>query len=198
MLEPDELKKGWFIIPGIQRGDRVLRQQLLGLETLADRFKGRDVLDLGCAEGLIGRHCADAWKAASVDGVTRVSYEIEEAERQCAGRPMRFLNCDLRKPDQCTLLEKELLPSYHVVLLLSILHKVKDPMRLLEWAVRFARELVVIRLPAPTIDMPRCWPGVHPVRDWMLERFELIGEPETCVEPITRKPEWMGVFKVSG
>jgi len=190
------MKKGWFKIDGVQEGDRTIEQQLLGMETVSTRFNGRNILELGSAEGLIGRHCIDAWGAASVDGVTCVQYEIEEAQRQCVGREMRFFNCDLRKLPQIAVLEKQLRTSYEVVLLLSILHKARDPMRLLEWAVRYASELVVIRLPTPIIDMVRCQPGIHPVGPWMAERFNLIGEPVTCVEPVSGKPEWMGVYEV--
>lgn len=190
------MHKGWFRIDGVQNGDRTAEEQLLGLETIAAEFAGARVLDIGCAEGLIGRHCVDAWGAALVHGVTLPAYEIEEARRQCAGRPMEFFCADLRSPSACQLLEARLLPSYEVVLLLSVLHKVRAPMRLLEWALRFASRTVVIRLPAPIIDMERCRPGVHPVGPWMAERFDLIGEPTTCIEPVSGKPEWMGIYKV--
>jgi len=190
------MHKGWLKIPGVQDGDRTVEEQLLGLDTIADRFRGANVLDLGCAEGLIGRHCVDAWGAASVDGVTSVQYEIDEAQRQCVGRPMQFYRCDLRWPDEIARLEARLRLSYDVLLLLSILHKVRDPMRLLEWVVRYAAGIVVIRLPAPIIDMVRCQPGVHPVGPWMAKRFDLIGEPVTCVEPVSGAPEWMGVYQV--
>lgn len=194
MLEGAAMKKGWFVIDGVQQGDRTIEQQAKGLEAAADRFVGKAVLDLGCAEGLLGRHCVDAYGAAIVDGVTCIQYEIDEAERQCAGKPQHFFLGDLRTKAGTDYLDSVLLPCYDVVLLLSILHKVRDPMRLLEWAVRFATETIIIRLPEPIIDMERCRPGVHPVHPWMLERFGLIAEPETCVEPVSGKPEWMGIY----
>jgi len=190
------LTKGWFQIDGVQAGDRTLESQLKGLEAAADAFRGRTVLDVGCAEGLIGRHCIDAWGARKVDGVTAVQSEIDAAEQLCAGRPMRFLKCDLRRPGEVALLQKKLEPQYDVLLLLSVLHKVWRPMELLSWVTRYARETVIIRLPAPIIDMERCRPGVHPVAPWMAERYDLVSEPETCIEPVTGKPEWMGVYKV--
>lgn len=190
------MQKGWFRIDGVQEGDRTLGQQLLGLEAAADRMKGRTVLDLGCAEGLIGRHCVDAWGASLVDGVTSVEAQIAEAERQCGGRPMHFFRADLSTKSGTDHLDSELLPAYDVVLMLSILHKVVDPMRLLEWAAKFATETVVIRLPEPIIDMARCKPGIHPVHPWMLQRFNLVAEPRTCIEPNTGKPEWMAVYAV--
>jgi SAM-dependent methyltransferase len=197
---PDEdlMHKGWFRIDGVQDGDRTLAQQLLGLETIADEFAGATVLDIGCAEGLIGRHCVDAWGASLVHGVTLPLYELEEARRQCAGRPMTFFQADLRSGVECLDLAAGLLPSYDVLLLLSVLHKVRDPMRLLEWAVQFAGHLVAIRLPAPVIDMDRCRPGVHPVGPWMAERFDVVAEPVTCIEPVTGRPEWMGIYRGRG
>lgn len=189
------MHKGWFQIKGVQAGDRTLESQLLGLEVVAGQFKGRSVLDVGCAEGLIGRHCIDAWGAQSVDGITLPRYEIDTALRLCQGRPQRFFGCDLRKPQDIAALEPQLQMSYDIVLLLSVLHKVKDPMRLLAWAVDYASELVVIRLPEPVINMDRC-PGIHPVHPWMLERFDCIAQPRTCIEPVSGKPEWMGIYRV--
>lgn len=189
------MHKGWFRIPGVQDGDRTLEEQWQGLETVAAEFRGCHVLDLGCAEGLIGRHCVQAWGAVSVDGVTAIQYEIDEALRQCSGLPMKFHLCNLKRPNEVLELEQKLLARYEVVLLLSILHKVPDPMRLLEWAVAKASDLIVVRLPAPVIDMKRCRPGVHPVGPWMRERFDLVAEPVTCVEPVSGKPEWMGIYR---
>lgn len=190
------MHKGWFQVDGVQDGDRTIEQQLLGLETIAALFQGRQVLDLGCAEGLIGRHCVDAWGAAAVDGVTCVDYEIEHARQLCEGRPQRFIKGDLASAQGRRLLVPALKPEYDIVLLLSVLHKARQPMPFLEWAVRFARELVVIRLPAPVINMARCDPGDHPVHPWMLQRFECIGEPATCTEPVSGRAEWMGIYRV--
>lgn len=189
------MHKGWFKIPGVQDGDRTVAEQLLGLETIASRFRGRHVLDLGCGEGLIGRHAVDAWGATLVHGVTAIQYEIDEAMRQCARRPMRFFRADLR--DELAMLERRLQGSYHVVLMLSILHKQRDPLQCLEWATAQATELVVIRLPAPVLVDARSGSVPYAVRDWMNERFTLLGEPVTCIEPVSRKPEWMGVWRVA-
>jgi trans-aconitate methyltransferase len=187
------MHKGWFIIPGVQEGDRTASQQLLGLETIAKQFKGATVLDLGCAEGLIGRHCIDAWDAASVDGVTRIQYEIDEAHKQCKGRPMRFLCGDLGSQAERAALP--LLPKYDIVLALSVLHKVKKPMELLEWACGFVGRYLVVRLPDPTIIHERQLYEPQPVREWLVKRYALASEPKTCMEPVTRKPEWMGIFR---
>lgn len=190
------MHKGWFRVAGVQDGDRTLESQLKGLEAIAGAFAGKTVLDLGCAEGLIGRRCVDAWGAASVDGVTSVQYEIDAARRLCAGRPQRFIKGNLASIDGRNAVAAHLAASYDIVLLLSVLHKVQAPMRFLEWAVLRARELILIRLPASVIDMERCRPGVHPVGPWMAERFDLVVEPPTCIEPVSRRPEWMGIYRV--
>lgn len=190
------MHKGWFVIDGVQRGDRTLAQQLLGLETVATRLNGRGVLDVGCAEGMIGRHCVDAWGAAHVDGLGVVPSELQAARELCAGRAMRFFEVDLRDSEQVASIEPSLHEKYDVVLLLSILHKMRKPMELLEWAVRRARELIVIRLPAPVIETARLHFVTYRVHEWMCARYQLIGEPATCIEPNTGAPEWMGVYSV--
>ena len=45
-------KQGWFSTKG-RLGDRTLKQQLMGLDPLFAECKGKTVLDVGCAEGLI-------------------------------------------------------------------------------------------------------------------------------------------------
>jgi 2-polyprenyl-3-methyl-5-hydroxy-6-metoxy-1,4-benzoquinol methylase len=186
--------KGWFKIAGVQDGDRTLEQQLKGLETISEAFAGAHVLDLGCAEGLIGRHCVDAWKASSVDGITTIQYEIDEALRQCAGRPMRFYKADLRHRGEYAALE--LRPRYGVVLMLSILHKLRKPLDCLAWALERCGGIAVIRLPAPVIVDARSNFQPADVRAFMNERADLVAEPRTCVEPISGRPEWMGVWRV--
>ena len=190
------MHKGWFKVNGVQDGDRTIETQVRGLETVAERFAGKTVLDLGCAEGLIGRHLIDAWAAQSVDGVTVVQYEIDAGRKLCAGREQRFFAGNLASVEGRTGLGMRLKKKYDVVLLLSVLHKAQSPMPFLEWATDFAKELIVIRLPAPIIDMERCRPGKHPVHPWMCERFDCIGQPVTCIEPVSGKPEWMGIYQV--
>lgn len=189
------MKKGWFIIDGVQHGDRTVEHQLKGLETVSESFRGKAVLDLGSAEGLIGKHAVQAWGAARVDGVTAIGYEIDEALKQCSGLPQRFVLWDLRNdlPGLNQFLEER----YDVVLALSILHKLRKPLECLEWAIEKAGELVVIRLPAPVIQDQRSFMVPTPVREWMNARpdFELLAEPETCIEPVSRRPEWMGIWK---
>lgn len=190
------MHKGWFKIDGVQDGDRTVEEQLQGLEAIAHRFRNASVLDLGCAEGLIGKHCVTAWRARAADGVGCVTTELEEARRQCAGLPMRFFEGDFRKLDERDRLLDVLHPSYDIVLLLSILHKLRDPIAFLQWALRFADDVVVIRLPSPVIEPRRVGDQAQLVHEWMRKRYRILCEPQTCIEPYSGQREWMGVYEI--
>lgn len=191
-----QMHKGWFKIDGVQDGDRTVEEQLQGLETIADRFRNASVLDLGCAEGLIGKHCVTEWGARKVDGVGCVATELDEARRQCADLPMRFFEGDMREEDDLARLFEALDESYDVVLLLSIIHKMRDQFRFLRWALGFARDLVVVRLPGPVIEPRRIGDAPSHVHKWLSKRYDVIAEPATCVEPNTQRAEWMCVYAV--
>lgn len=133
-------RHGWLIIPGVQSGDRTLEEQMRGLKPALAEAKGRSVLDLGCAEGLIGREFARAG-AVDVLGLDSVVHHIRVAKEQCAGFPMRFKVRDLNthKPAKT--------PSWDIVLALAVLHKLELPERGTRYCAIAAKSLVVIRLP---------------------------------------------------
>lgn len=150
--------RGWFDVPGTQEGERALSEQLEGLERLGDEVSGRAVLDVGCAEGLIGLHLASVHGARLVIGVdpnrdfvararqlveTHGTYDAEFHEaalgyshrhdRQVLGRVLAG-----RRPD--------------VVLLLSVLHKMHYPETFLEVLLtEWQPGLVVVRAPPPGV-----------------------------------------------
>ena len=70
--------EGWFSTHG-RDGDRTIDQQLLGLDPLFDEVKGKTVLDIGCAEGLISLHLCTKFKAKSVHGVEIIASHVAVA-----------------------------------------------------------------------------------------------------------------------
>lgn len=133
-------RRGWLKIPGVQSGERSVEEQMLGLGPALEESKGKTVLDLGCAEGLIGREFIRAG-AVSVLGLEHLESHIAVAKAQCAGLPMRFESCDL---NVVAVPEK---PEFDVVLALAVLHKLIEPDRGTRYCARMARSLVVVRLP---------------------------------------------------
>jgi SAM-dependent methyltransferase len=147
------MRKGWFKIDGVQDGDRTIAEQLKGLEPLLEEItrgvriwngvRAPSVLDLGCAEGLISKACvaAGAERVMGLDGnpefiklAYRLGLDIHRAS---------FAVKDLNdSPDY----------SYDsdIVLMLAILHKLRDPGKMLRDWSPFAGRLILVRLPPAT------------------------------------------------
>jgi SAM-dependent methyltransferase len=130
------LRRGWFIIPGVQDGDVTLADQMIALWPAVAEASGKTVLDIGCAEGLIGREFAKAG-AASVIGLESVAEHLEVAKAQCVGLPMEFVLTSLNNPQ----------PTYSadIVLCLNVAHKLRDPDVCIRFAAESSRGLVLIR-----------------------------------------------------
>ena len=132
------MRKGWFIVPGRQRGDRTLDDQMLGITPALAEAPGKTVLDLGCAEGLVGREFAKAG-AVDVHGIDVVREHIDTARELCAAFPqMRF---DVMHLDNFAG-ERE----YDIVLALGVAHKLHEPERFIRYVAHSARQLAIIRL----------------------------------------------------
>lgn len=141
--------EGWFEIDGLQRGQRRLAEQMTGLRPLLDMVAGASVLDLGCAEGLISLELMKAG-AAKVHGVEYVQTRIDTARRFFDGRDAEFFQADLaRFPVE---VPAGLLPSYDVVLMLSIIHKFATPEQFLRGGAARAGRLAAIRLPSRVLS----------------------------------------------
>jgi hypothetical protein len=113
---------------------RTLQEQLQGLEPALAAAPGRTVLDLGCAEGWIAREFQKAG-AVAVHGVEcNAELKIDPAVRV-----WRWNLNDGLPPG--------LLWRYDIVLLLAILHKLRNPEDRLRQYAGMALERVVIRLP---------------------------------------------------
>lgn len=128
-------RRGWFVIEGVQDGDRTLEQQIKGLDHID--FGGKRVLETGCAEGCMSRWMIERG-AASVHGVDVVKDHIREAWRQCWGLPCSFEVHDLNEPRTWS--------QFDIVLALATLHKVRRPDVLARSLARCCKEMV-IRLP---------------------------------------------------
>lgn len=131
------MRRGWFEIPGVQRGDRTLDQQLSGLEIALQEAKGKKVVDLGCAEGLIAKEFAKV--AKQVLGMECNHESVAEATKQLVGFPARVRQGNLNDG----------LPDWpcDIVLALAILHKLKDPAATVAGIANWNPRLVVVRLP---------------------------------------------------
>lgn len=131
---------GWFDLPGVQRGERTLQDQLTGLKPAFAEAQDKRVLDLGSAEGLISKAMLEAG-AASVECVESNPDYVDEARRQLRGLPSVVHRWDLNNG----------LPSVgavDLVLMLAILHKLKEPLILLGQVIERTRApLLVIRYP---------------------------------------------------
>lgn len=165
--EPVKPKGGpWFSTAGAP-GDRTLDQQLMGLERLFAEVAGKMVLDVGCAEGLISIECA--LQGASVFGV-----EIREPAVKVAERTAKTLKLHWSQATFAWADAQDFTPSndYDIVLLLAVLHKLRDPSVACRRLAAAAKDLVVIRLPpdyAPDIVDARSGGTVHRIHDVMVD-----------------------------
>jgi 2-polyprenyl-3-methyl-5-hydroxy-6-metoxy-1,4-benzoquinol methylase len=142
------MNKGWFKIPGVRDGDRTLKEQMIGLEPALAEAKGKTVLDLGCAEGLIAREFARAG-AKQVVGIELLAAHLAVAKAQCRGLDNISFIC-AHLGDYIVTLES--IPQYDIVLALGIIHKLHDPAVPLRFAAQSAKSLVLFRAPAKKYD----------------------------------------------
>ncbi len=125
-------------------GDRTLDQQMQGLDLLLDSVKRKSVLDVGCAEGLIDFELIRAG-AVAVHGVEARPQAVEDANRLRGD-----MACTFEQVDANTWRPRR---AYNVVLMLAILHKLKDPTAACLRFAESASDMLVIRLP-PHKDNP--------------------------------------------
>lgn len=133
------MRKGWLIIPGKQDGDRTLEEQVAALRPAIAECAGKSILDLGCAEGLIGREFARAG-AAKVIGLEASAGHLAVAVQQCRKwKQMEFALVDLNQA------AKQCLYSVDIALCLGIAHKLHDPADCVKLAADSSKDLVLIR-----------------------------------------------------
>jgi len=139
-------RKGWFVIPGVQEGERTLEEQMTGIMPALEEAASKTVLDLGCAEGLIGREFAHAG-AAKVIGVESLRWHIEVGREQCAGLPIVFHQAYLDEYALAMMAMPDM-PQFDIVLSLGVCHKLQEPQIGIRYSAMAARELCLIRFPA--------------------------------------------------
>lgn len=133
--------KSWF------GEERALKDQMRGPDALLTEVKGKTILDLGCAEGLISLELMEKGGATLVHGMEAVLSRVTEARNRFCGTSAQFWCGDVEQFNQ----QQGVLPAYDVVLALSIAHKLRDPERFLRLAAGRSREFIAIRLPNPVI-----------------------------------------------
>lgn len=147
----NEALKGWLAIPGVQRGERTLSEQMMGLDAALADCPGKTVIDLGCAEGLIGIEFAKAG-AALVQGYELqerfIAMGNEQAIKAGVADRVRLYKADLAffsgEGEGGPLPETE---GADIVLALAIVHKLRQPALALERIAALAKQRLVIRLP---------------------------------------------------
>lgn len=140
------MRKGWFKVEGVQDGDRTVEQQMKGLAPALELARGRFVLDLGSAEGLVAREFAVAG-ASEVIGCDWVRDHVHIGRALVRGFPVTLLEADLNEKATHNWISG-LQPN--IVLMLAILHKLREPGVLVRTVARLQPELIVVRLPPET------------------------------------------------
>lgn len=139
------MRKGWFKIENVQDGDRTVEDQLKGLDRLLTSVSGKVVLDLGCAEGLIGKVLLERG-ARRVFGAEVVPEAVYQAMQGMDPSVFQVVRHDLNEASRWLIADAEA----DVVLMLAILHKLRRPQDLLEAVLETRPGLIVIRLPPAT------------------------------------------------
>lgn len=151
--------KGWLTIPGVQVGERTLAEQMLGLTPALIGLTGKTVLDLGCAEGLIGIEFAKA--GATVRGLELQQQYVDMGNRLAAEAGLTD-RCRFARHDLGDLNEPVIPASFpcpdgaDIVLALAIVHKLREPGRALRNMARLAKQRLVIRLPIGSEGVIAC------------------------------------------
>lgn len=164
------LPRGWFAIAG-QTGAHTLDGRLIGLTPLDKLSRDVTILDLGCAEGLIGLRLLQLGPARLLHGVDIHSPYLQMARGLARAQPKaRFFHLDLNHLDDLADWLPTLRPSYDIVLCLCIAHKMRDPAAFLRRAARLCSGYLALQLPSVVIDDRRSdhrplntheWLGVH-------------------------------------
>ena len=170
--------KGWFAVPGVQEGERDMAERVVGLEKVKAAALGKSVLDLGCAEGLIGDWLIREGGAVSLLGLEKHPPYVEMAKKlvPCG----YFFVADFDQPDWDTNLA-----MHDIVLALNIAHKLEKPEAFLDIVVSLAKEIIALSLPAVIINDHRSGNvPVDVIKYLQLREFGLIDRYDGYVDPV--------------
>lgn len=139
----------WFVVEGVQDGRRTLDEQMIGLHPALAEARGKSVLDLGCAEGLIALEFAKA--GARVTGYDYNGPMIVTAERMAKALPAdvakpAFVHTDIREAMRRARLHRES-NRHDIVLALAVVHKLPEPAEGVTFIADSCNDLAVFRLP---------------------------------------------------
>jgi predicted TPR repeat methyltransferase len=149
------MRHGWFQIAGIQTGERTLKEAVKGLGAIAKAAKNATVLDLGCAEGLVGKWLIDSAGARTVHGLDLHEPFLEMAQQLHAdyGNRAQFFHADLDHFEAWLAHNPNaLLPRYDIVLALRIVQKLARPERFLQLIAGMCGRMLALNLPDDVID----------------------------------------------
>lgn len=149
--------KNWFHIEGVtQQGIKSLEDRIHGLSYVKDYLSNHvqtpiKLLDLGCAEGLIGDWLLSENDVDSIVGIDANQESIDLSKQVFADKTNYHFNCcDLNHYTKISQFEQ----SYDIVLLLAILQKLKNPIKFLEYVIsKTSPQIVAIRVPQFWIDL---------------------------------------------
>jgi Trans-aconitate methyltransferase len=153
-MKPSAGAEAWFKI-GEAPGLRFLKEQLEGLVELWPLCRRARVLDLGCAEGLLGKYLLDTIGADLLHGVEVMPERVAVAAKLCEGYfNARFAAHDLNdlaglQLKLAGLGEIDSKVEYDVTLLLAILHKLREPAACLRWVAERTARAIAVRMPGP-------------------------------------------------
>lgn len=170
--------KGWFAVPGVQEGERDMAERVVGLEKVKAAARGKSVLDLGCAEGLIGDWLIREGGAVSLLGLEKHPPYVEMAKKLVPRG--YFFVADFDLPDWHVDLV-----MHDIVLALNIAHKLEKPEAFLDIVVTLAKEIIALSLPAVIINDHRSGNvPVDVIKYLQLREFGLIDRYDGYVDPV--------------
>jgi SAM-dependent methyltransferase len=182
--------RGWFDLPG-RPGDRKLTEQMTGLTPLLLALRGTSVLDVGCAEGLIAMEMRAAG-AAHVDGVEIVPGHVMVARMLAKKRGLDGIT--FTHDDANTFTPQR---RYDIVLMLAVLHKLKNPTAACLRFAAVAENTVVVRLPPGSNGVIRDERSGWATHDVHAAMIDVAGFDVVDVEFDLRGPrgEWMCYYE---